>query len=275
MKPNFLVIGALKCGTTSLCYSLGKHPQVFMCDPKEPHFFGRKPDPKKTIEWYESLFDKGLGKIAIGEGSTSYTHPDIIRQAAADIAEYTPKCRLLYMVRNPIKRLESDWKMRRHEGWAPASINEAVKSQPTLTTQGMYWKNVNEYRWLFSDKQILIVFLEDFSRDPDRELKRCFDHVNVDASKKIDVPEKPLNESRGYRKDRIISRYLRGTSFFEGMKAFMPNWLRGLAKTTFTRKEDLVVRWEEQVRRSVIAELWEDSQKFLEYSGKPLDFWDL
>jgi hypothetical protein len=101
-----------------------------MSIPKEIHYFGRN-DPDKTLAWYLSFFQEAVGQNAIGEGSTSYTHPDIIEACAAEIAERIPSCRLIYMVRDPVDRLESDWKMRLREGWSAASINEAVQSQPS------------------------------------------------------------------------------------------------------------------------------------------------
>ena len=275
MKPNYIVIGAAKCGTTSLCYHLGRHPEVFMADPKEPHYFGYEHDPQKTVRWYESLFDNSVGEIAIGEGSTSYTHPDIIRQAAYSIFKYIPDCSLIYMVRHPLRRLESDWKMRRNENWAPVSFNEAVNNQRTLTTHGMYWKNLSEYRRLFRDEQLLIVFLEDFRHNPNKELKRCFKHINVNPSIVIDDADKPLNQSRNFHRDGIFARYLRRTRYFDSIKNAMPSWLRYGAKTMFTRKEDLTVQWDEEIRRSVIEELREDSFEFLRYCNKPTEFWDL
>jgi len=72
MKPNFFIIGAPKCGTTSLATYLGMHPNVFMCSPKEPHYFST------DINWqlvknkndYLKLFAKATNdNFAIGEGS--------------------------------------------------------------------------------------------------------------------------------------------------------------------------------------------------------------
>ncbi|MCK4787025.1 MAG: sulfotransferase domain-containing protein [Desulfobacteraceae bacterium] len=274
MLPNFIVIGAAKCGTTSICDLLGEHPQVFMLDPKEPHFFGRD-DPKKTLEWYEALFKSAEGKIAIGEGSTSYTHPNIIHQAASGITEYIPGCRLIYMVRNPIKRLESDWKMRKHEGWAEGPVNEAVKRQPTLITHGMYWQNLSVYRKLFPDKQILIVFLEDFAQNPKQELKRCFEHIHVETSVSIADADKPRNPSNKFRRDGFIARYVRQTPFFNQLKEAVPSRIFQGAKLALTRKQDLTVRWIPQVRRSVTEKLRDDSLELLEHCGKPADFWNL
>lgn len=274
MLPNFIVIGAAKCATSSICKLLGKHPQVFMSDPKEPHFFGRD-DPNKTLEWYEGCFEGAEGKIAVGEGSTSYTHPHIIHLAASGIAQHIPKCRLIYMVRNPIKRLESDWKMRKHEGWAEGSVNEAVESQPTLITHGMYWQNLYVYRKLFQDEQILIVFLEDFAQNPQQELKRCFEHIHVDISVSIIGADKPRNTSSNFRKDGFIAKYIRQTLFLNNLKEAIPSWMLKGAKLALTRKQDLTVRWASGVRRSVIERFKDDSREFLKHCCKPADFWNL
>ena len=192
LLPNFIVIGAAKCGTTSVCDLLGAHPQVYMSDPKEPCYFSHMDDEVRTRAWYESLFADVHDERAVGEGSTAYTHPDVIETTAARIRADIPDCRLIYMVRHPVRRLESDWRMRLHEGWTPDSISEAVQQQPTLVSHGLYWQNLSVYRALFSDEQILVVFLEDFMRNPDAELARCFAHIGVDP----DVPERVIGERR-------------------------------------------------------------------------------
>ena len=78
MLPNFIVIGAAKCGTTSLCDLLGAHPDVFMSTPKEPRYFSHSNEGHRTLDWYESLFGEVTDQSAIGEGSITYTHPDLI-----------------------------------------------------------------------------------------------------------------------------------------------------------------------------------------------------
>jgi len=274
MLPNFLVIGAPKCGTTSLCHVLGKHPQVFMPAVKEPHYFGRK-DPVKTLSWYEDHFRGAEGKKAVGEGSTSYTHPHIIHQAALGISKLIPHCKLIYITRNPIKRLESDWKMREREGWAEGPLNEAVKHQETLIKHGMYWQNICGYRELFPDSQILILFLEDFSKNPMTELKRCFEHLDVDTSITISNANKPLNESSRYRKDGLAAKYVRQIPFFNHLKNIMPPWIFNMAKLSLTHKRTLNVKWDPQVKKDVIEQLIDDSHTFLDYCGKPKSFWDL
>jgi hypothetical protein len=273
MMPNYLVIGAPKCGTSSLCDLLGQHPDVFMSTPKEIHFFGRK-DPKKTPAWYRAHFDAAAGKSAVGEGSTSYTHPDIIHDCATQIAAQIADCRLIYMVRNPLKRLESDWKMRAHEGWAKgSSISESVDLQPTLLTQGAYWTNINVYRSLFPDEQILIVFLEDFSRDPNRELARCFAHIGVKPWSGVRNPERPRNASSEFSRDRGLGRIMRGSRAFAALRNSVPQWVVDAGKAVLTERPQYIVTWDPEARTRVIAALQEDATRFLEFCGKRPDYW--
>lgn len=275
MYPNFIVIGAAKCGTSSICDLIGSHTDVFMSSPKEPHFFSRLTDSSLTLEWYQSLFDAGVGKTAIGEGSTSYTNLNRLRWTARRIADTIPNCRLIYMVRHPLRRLESDWMMRRHEGWAPASINKAVQEQATLITAGMYWQNLSAYRGLFPDTQIMVVFLEDFARKPDHELGRCLRHIGVDHSVTIAGAQIPRNAAASFRKDRLFASLIRSRTRLDDVRYQMPGWVRTVAKRLLTRTEKLTVEWDPLLRSSVIDELRDDARQFLEYCNKPPDFWNL
>jgi hypothetical protein len=274
MLPNYLVIGAAKCGTTSLCHALGLHPDIFMTDPKEVHFFGRT-DPVRTLEWYHSVLQPAAGRKAVGEGSTSYTHPDIIDVCAEHIARVVPRCRLIYIVRDPIDRLESDWRMRRHDGWAPATINEAVARQPNLVRHGLYWRNLSVYRRCFTDEQILVLFLEDFARDPQAQLRRCFSHLGVDPDVTIEGTHRPRNAARDYRKDGRVARRLRAATSFSTLKARMPPWLVRLAKAGLTTKISYALDWDPGLKASVASEFADDSPRFLRYCGKHPDFWQV
>lgn len=72
MKPNYIVIGSMKSGTSTLCHLLGQHPDIFMSNPKEPEYFCNPELYARGREWYETLFEDATGKSAVGEGSTSY-----------------------------------------------------------------------------------------------------------------------------------------------------------------------------------------------------------
>ena len=100
LKPNFFIIGAPKCGTTSLSVYLSEHREIVMSHPKEPHYFstdienGRMTDQSK----YLACFAQDKTPIAVGEASTLYLYS---KDAIQNILEFNPKAKLIVMLRNP------------------------------------------------------------------------------------------------------------------------------------------------------------------------------
>jgi Sulfotransferase domain len=101
-RPNFFIIGAPKCGTTSLSVWLSEHPKIFMSPIKEPHFFNT--DDRQavtTLDQYEALFrDATEEHIAVGEASVWYLSS---AEAVPAIVRYQPEAKFIVMVRNPIE----------------------------------------------------------------------------------------------------------------------------------------------------------------------------
>lgn len=104
MKPDFFILGAPKCGTTSLAYWLSQTPSIFMSDPKEPHHYA--PDYRQTwssfrqgVDDYEALFaDADPSCDVIGEASTHYLWSKV---AVDNILDDVPNARFIVCLRNP------------------------------------------------------------------------------------------------------------------------------------------------------------------------------
>lgn len=107
--PTFLVIGAMKNATTSLCDILSRHPQVFISELNEPEFFCRQEMFAKGISAYKAYFSSAGRAIAVGEGSTSYTKMGIFPGVAERIANSLPGVLLIYILRDLVHRIESHW----------------------------------------------------------------------------------------------------------------------------------------------------------------------
>jgi hypothetical protein len=108
--PNFLVIEAMKAGTVSLHNYLAEHPDVFVGDGAtfgEPHFFVAEQNWPRGRGWYESLLDGADGTAAIGEGSPGSTWAHVYRGVPERIAQLIPQARLIYLVRDPVARMQS------------------------------------------------------------------------------------------------------------------------------------------------------------------------
>jgi len=104
-KPNFFILGAPKCGTTSMAVWLGEHPDVFIPAMKEPNFFNSDDNRQPlwgvvTLEAYEALFTGAAAATAIGEASVFYLSSTV---AVKNILRYQPAARFIVMLRNPVE----------------------------------------------------------------------------------------------------------------------------------------------------------------------------
>lgn len=107
MLPTFIVIGAMKCGTTSLYYALDAHPEIEMSDRKETDFFIRARNYRRGTDWYEDRFP--ASGQARGECSPNYTKAHLFPRVARRMHDLVPDVHLVYMVRDPIDRIVSHY----------------------------------------------------------------------------------------------------------------------------------------------------------------------
>jgi len=103
-KPDFFLVGAPKCGTTSMYEYLRPHPQIFMPRIKEPHYFGsdldiRAEGDRRTFEEYLALYEGSESFARAGDCSVHYLHS---QRAAREIHDFNPQARILIMVREPV-----------------------------------------------------------------------------------------------------------------------------------------------------------------------------
>ena len=106
-KPNFFIVGAPKCGTTAFNADLKRHPDVFIPERKEIHFFGHdlKLDGERpSLEAYLALFAPSASRCAIGESSVFYLFS---RTAADEIYSFNPDAQIIIMLRDPIDMVHS------------------------------------------------------------------------------------------------------------------------------------------------------------------------
>ena len=106
IKPNFFIIGAPKCGTTSLASWLAEHPEIYFSPTKEPHYFNT--DHRRflnSLQGYERLFAGAtVQHRAVGEASVWYMYS---AAAVANILDYAGEAKFIVMLRNPIEMAPS------------------------------------------------------------------------------------------------------------------------------------------------------------------------
>jgi hypothetical protein len=273
-RPNFIVIGSMKSGTTSLCHLLGQHPDVFMSEPKELEFFCKDEIYAKGFEWYTSVFAGAKNESAIGEGSTSYTKAPLFPYVPERIARHFPDIRLVYIVRHPLERIESHW-MHRVKHGDVRTFNKMLREYPNLIDTSRYWQQIQLYRNHFNDDQIHVTFFDDLKANPERVLEQCFNFLRVDPQVKLENPAKHLHVTRQFKVESEPLRNLRANNAFSVASRFIPVPLKNLLKKRLEIRVDGRPNWAEAKRRWVISEISEDTRIFLDFYGKPDDFWDM
>lgn len=170
--PNFVVIGAMKCATSSLHEQLAAQPGIFMSEPKEPNFFSDPDQWSRGLDWYSGLFTEGEGAHLRGESSTHYTklpdYPETVERIRANL----PEARFIYVMRSPIDRLTSQFIHEWTEREITGSLDDVMDRNPHLLSYSSYALQLRPYLEAFGPDRILPVFFEAIRAHPQRELER-------------------------------------------------------------------------------------------------------
>ena len=229
--PTFFIVGAPKAGTTSLYRYLQAHPQIFLPERKEPHFFTelRPCQQLRHLYWpvrnerrYLNLFRHAGGAKAIGEGSPSYL---ITERAAHGIKAKVPKAKIIILVRDPIQRAFSHYLMDVREGVQSLPFYEALVKDYQATEkgwgisrlyveEGRYYSSVRRYMDLFGTENVLVLVFEELVKAPAQAMLRCLEFLGLESGLlPSDRLRKAYNQfavPRNWLTGRIIkSRWLR------------------------------------------------------------------
>ncbi len=261
-----------------MCNVLEEHDDVVFSRVKEPNYYSAPLGQAELTSWYNSLFDivSANDERLIGEGSVSYTNPNRVDFTVKRIAKANPDCKFIFMVRHPIRRLESDWKMRFREGRFSTDYETSLRKQATLLNHGLYWKAISKYLEHFPEENLLVVFLEDFKSDFNREMLRVYEHLGLSPENVTSQPQQAIksNQADNYRQDTAISSVIR-TLPLEKVTSFLPRKLVLYVKSKLTRSWDYDLSCSEEIRREASEFYKEDVRELLQFCGKSADFWDL
>ncbi|KKL25227.1 hypothetical protein LCGC14_2407420 [marine sediment metagenome] len=198
IKPNFIIIGAMKSATSTLHEQLALQPGIFMTTPKEPNFFSDDDTYELGFDWYDGLFKEASVDDICGESSTHYTkmpdYPDTLSRMKA----YLPSLKLVYVIRHPIERLVSHYIHQWSQNVIKTDINTAIDSFPELINYSCYSMQLKPYIEHYGAENILISFSEAFRKSPESELQRVANFIGY--SQKVtwydDLPEQNVSSQR-------------------------------------------------------------------------------
>jgi hypothetical protein len=179
--PNLVIIGGLKCGTTSVHHYLGLHPQVQMSKPKELNFFAEELNWDLGLDWYRGRFDDRFP--VRGESSPHYTNLPRFAGVAERIHQHCPEAKLIYMVRDPISRILSHWRHAVGAGYETRPMEEVLgRDDQGYVTRSLYWMQLQPYLELFDRSQIELVTQEELQEEREQTMQRVFRFAGVDDS---------------------------------------------------------------------------------------------
>lgn len=277
--PDFLVIGAMKAGTTTLYHLLAGHPDVYMSPVKEPNYFSDPAVHARGLPYYTKLFAGAEAGQRCGEASTSYSRaleypgvPERIMAAAL------PDIKFVYLLRDPLVRMRS---MHRHEvlaGREQRGLEEALLGDPRYLDASCYGRQLRVYLQHFAREQMAVLTLEELAADQQAVMDRLFRFLELPPLDLQGGPVFARYRSEDRRQETALSRRIRRSGLTGWARMHLPEGVRGGALRVLTRRAtdttgapELSEGALEQLRDSLRPDLAE----LAEFLGPQFDCWGL
>ncbi|MBE9059595.1 sulfotransferase domain-containing protein [cf. Phormidesmis sp. LEGE 11477] len=223
---DFVIVGAMKSGTTSLSEILSMHPRVCFCENKEPHFFSKVSNWQDHIEEYKELYNPTDNQIC-GEASTTYTfYPNFGVDPCQAIYDFNPHMKLIYILRDPIDRIVSQYVHRRGRGTTlEDSFEKEVLTRPEYINISRYYVQIKPYIERFGREQVLLLTFEEFISNRNSSLGKVFNFLGIESSLSDYVDDIHANRSVGeYKNSAKIDEILQG-SLAQGVRSLLPEYV--------------------------------------------------
>jgi hypothetical protein len=254
--PNFAVAGAARSGTTGVVEGLRSHPNVFVTQPKEPHYFALHsrgarfagPGDEETInrvaiterDKYLALFPSQLNSyIALGEGSVStlYYYEDSIPA----LLDMNPGMRVVIFLRDPVERAYSSHQYMRARGFEPhEDFLTALQEEPRRRSQnwhhiwhysamGLYADSIQAFQAAFPPERLGIWFYEDLNRDYVATVRQVLRFLQVPATsgEAVGIPRVNISGAPRFSVVHRGLKWVTGHERFRGaVKRSTSYWLR-------------------------------------------------
>ncbi|GAA6210044.1 sulfotransferase [Cognatishimia sp. WU-CL00825] len=272
--PHFIIIGAMKSGTTSLYRYLAEHPEVDMSRDKETDFFVAEKTWGNGLSWYSDQW--GTRPLIRGEASPNYTKSRDFAGVPARIAETCPDVRLIYIVRDPVKRAVSQFKHSFIIGDIDPDMADFTESHEYahILDASLYARQLEAYLAHFPKEALLVLDFDDMVQDPQAVMDQITTHIGASARQIQDkgaqndsaelsrVPAPILRFAQsplGRRITALISREMRDK--IRGLLAF------GKSRKPPVFPADLLAK--------IQADLTEDTTRFREITGRSFSNWSV
>ena len=273
MLADFMIIGAQKCGTTSLAAQLAEHPGICFCKIKEPGYFQKTMDWQDGLDAYHQLYEPKDGQLC-GEASTMYTFLPEWQGTHARLFAYNPDLKLIYIMRNPIERVISNYSHDLVRGLTMAPPETAIYEHSGYINRSRYAVQIRPYLELFPRDSLLLLVFEDYVADQIGTLEQ--------VARFLGIPRDPLEEIGTAEKHKSVGRwYLRNTGVrwlvrsgaFQSLRPRIPVSVRQAIRRRVSNKLDEKPHFSAELRKTIWRFVEDDVQAVEVLLGRTLEVW--
>ncbi|NDV62317.1 sulfotransferase domain-containing protein [Puniceicoccales bacterium CK1056] len=290
-RVNLVIIGVGKAGTTSLAKWLSDLDECCFSEPKETMFFGSDRLFEKGIDWYQNtFFPHYAGESLVAEATPAYSIRAQCGAAAERIHEHNPQSKIIYMVRDPLARCVSAWKM-----WASLEPTQSDFGNHLITTSKKGFNNwlrdpvvykhmvlTSSYRYqleawqLFPKEQQHVIFLEDLKERKTDTLNKVSNFLELAPGTLEEASRINYNTGENRSQKTPFRRRLEESSLWNSVKGLVPGGLKAAVAESNIGSKPIKFGnddWETNLRAKFLQDISEDNIAFLKDFGKPAEFW--
>jgi len=270
-RPTFIVIGTMKGGTTALWQYLRRHPQVFMPEAKETDFFAERFD--QGLDWYaEHFLGSDDAVIAYGEASPNYTRHPLFGGVPERIARHLPDVRLIYVVRDPIDRIQSHYlhRLRRGREWRP--IEKALFADPDYLDTSRYAMQIDRYLEHVDRDRLLVITSDALRGDREATMRTVFRFIGVDDGWTSPVLGREFHKNAEKQAMKPIARRVRAVPGLRSIAHLAPMKLK---RQMLGRIDPAEAAISNHLRGRIEDALRHDVASLRPYLGPTFDAWGI
>jgi len=271
--PNFLCVGAQKAGTTTLHEILAQHPEIFLPEIKETHFFFKEDKYQKGLSHYSKTYFKNWkGEKAVGEVDPGYMYfPFVPERIYKDLGK---DIKILILLRNPVDRAYSQYLMNVRRSLETKSFEEAIESEKERIKEGffnfrmfgyversLYLKQIKRLLKFFPvENMFFIIFETEFLNKREETIKKVFDFLNISTNVEVNVNIK--SNPASLPRFKIVNDFLYSDNFLKKIgRILIPDYItrrKIMHKiNVFNRKKGKIKPLDGEIKRKLFLKYFE------------------